>query len=58
MAKSGIKLGPADLSLDVPLSKKILVAKCGTNFGLADLSSAVSPVEVYSGQEWYNVRSA
>ena len=42
MAKTGTKLGPVNLSLDVPPVEH-LVAKTSTKLGLVDLSSDVPP---------------
>ena len=43
MANSGTQLGPVDLSSDVPLGQRHLVAKSGTQLGPVDLSSDVPP---------------
>ena len=53
MAKSGTKLGPVDISSDVPPSVRHLVAKSGTKLGPVDMNSDIPPIEASSGQEWY-----
>ena len=62
MAKSGTKLGPVDLSSNVPPGRgiwwpRLVLCQVSLTFGQplgqADLLSDVPPVEVSTGQEQY-----